>query len=84
VSSAFEEARQEALAAIGLSGQEARRAMRRERRRRDRVRFEAIAARVRPPVAPPGPDDAPLPWCTKNYTKPRPGNGRLLSRLLGR
>lgn len=38
-----------AHAAVGLRGQDAQRAMRVARRRRDRVRFEAICARVPAP-----------------------------------
>ena len=62
----------EALAAVGLRGQDARRAMRRERRRLDRERFAAIASRVPPPALDPLELAAAQVWpeYTKNHTNP--------------
>jgi hypothetical protein len=68
----WEQVQAEALAAVGLRGQDARRAMKAERRRLDRERFRAIASRVPPPALDPVELARAQVWPdhTKRYTNP--------------
>lgn len=72
--SALADAQAEALAAVGLRGQDATRAMKRHRRERARHRFSLVAASVQAPRVTDIEELRADPWApdsryTKRYTK---------------